>query len=217
MTLYRCIRFFVVGYTRVVYRVKVVGRENVPPAGPYVIAATHRSMLDIPLIGAITTRRVRFMGKASLFRVPVLGAIFTALGGFAVARDGSDVGPLRESLHILEGGEPLVVYPEGTRQHGPKIAALQPGATYLASRMNVPLVPVGIAGAEEAFRSSKGKLPGFGRIIVVVGTPILPPAREGSVVKRAAVDELSATLHARMQVLYDEAYAIRGGPKPPAS
>lgn len=209
MILWRVLHFVVVGYTRVVYRVRVVGRELVPPTGSYIIAPTHRSMLDIPLAGTITNRRIRFMGKAPLFRVPVLGAMFRALGGFPVERDGSDVGPLRESLRILETGEPLVVYPEGTRQHGREIAPLQPGAAYLSAKAGVPIVPVGIAGAEETFRSRRRWLPGFGRIVVVVGEPILPPVRQSSVVKRSAVDELTATLHERLQKLTDEAYSLR--------
>lgn len=211
MTFYRFMRFFVVGYVRLVYRVRVVGREHVPKSGPYVIAPTHRSMLDIPLVGAITTRRIRFMGKQSLFRVPVLGTIFSALGGYAVARDGSDFGPVRESLKMLDTGEPIVVYPEGTRQHGGEIAPLQPGAVYLALKANVPILPVGIAGAEEVFRQRKGRLPGFGRIVVVVGEPIAPPVRERSVVKRAIVDEISADLRVTLQRLSDEAYRIRDG------
>ena len=211
MTFYRFMRFFVVGYTRLVYRVRVVGREHVPKRGPYIIAPSHRSMLDIPLAGAITVRRIRFMGKAPLFRVPVLGAIFRALGGFPVERDGSDFGPLRDSLRILDSGEPLVVYPEGTRQRGRKIAPLQAGAAYLGAKANVAIVPIGIAGAEETFRSRRGLLPGFGRIVVVVGEPIPPPVRSGSVVKRSSVDELSDTLRERLQKLIDEAYSLRDG------
>jgi 1-acyl-sn-glycerol-3-phosphate acyltransferase len=199
-------RFFIVGYVLLVYRVRVIA-----PSGPYVIAPMHRSMLDIPLVGAVTTRRVRFMGKESLFRVPVLGTIFSALGGYAVARDGSDFGPVRESLKMLAAGEPVVVYPEGTRQHGPEIAPLQPGAVYLALKANVPIVPVGIAGAEEIVRNRKGRFWGFARIVVVVGDPIPPPERETSVVKRAVVDDFSADLRVRLQQLYDEDYRIRDG------
>jgi 1-acyl-sn-glycerol-3-phosphate acyltransferase len=167
-------------------------------------------MLDIPVVGVISTRRVHFMGKSSLFKVPVLGWLFTVLGGFAVERDGSDTGPIRESLRFLQAGDPLVVYPEGTRQRGRPVAQLQPGAAYLSAKTGAPIIPVGIAGAEETFRSRRGRMPGFGRIVVVVGEPILPPERTGSVVKRSVTDELSATLHERLQKLTDEAYLIRG-------
>ena len=211
MRTYQIIRLLVVGYTRAVYRVRVIGRGHVPKAGAYIIAPAHRSMLDIPLASAVTNRRIRFMGKAPLFRVPVLGAVFRALGGFPVERDGGDVGPVRDSLRILEAGEPLVVYPEGSRQRGRQIAELQPGAAYLAAKVGVPIVPVGIAGAEETFRTRPGRMPGFGRIVVLVGEPILPPTRTSSVVKRSSVDELSATLHERLQKLIDEAYSVRSG------
>lgn len=211
MTFYRGVRVLLVAYLRVVYRIQVVGREHVPLTGAFILAPSHRSMLDIPVVGVISKRRVHFMGKSSLFRVPVLGSLFRALGGFPVERDGSDVGPVRESLRILRTGEPLVVYPEGTRQRGRQIAALQPGAAYLAGKVGVPIVPVGIAGVEETFRSRAGRLPGFGRIVVVVGEPMLPPAREGSAVKRAVVDELSGELRGQVQHLFDEAYVLRDG------
>jgi 1-acyl-sn-glycerol-3-phosphate acyltransferase len=112
---------------------------------------------------------------------------------------------------MLATGEPVVVYPEGTRQHGPEIAPLQPGAVYLALKANVPILPVGIAGVEETFRSRKRWSWGFGRIVVVVGEPIVPPPRESSVVKRAVVDEMSADLRVTLQRLFDEAYRIRDG------
>ncbi len=209
MRLYRFMRFFVVGYVRVVWRVRYVGLEKVPTAGAYVVAPSHRSMLDIPIAGGITKRRVRFMGKAPLFRVPVLGAIFRALGGFPVERDGSDRAPLRDSMRIIEAGEPLVVYPEGTRQYGREIAPLQPGAAYLALKTGVPIVPLGIAGTEETFRSRAGRIPGFAPVVVVIGDPIAPPPRTGSVAKRANVDALSATLHERLQEYLDAAYELR--------
>ena len=131
-------------------------------------------MMDILFTARVTRRRVRFMGKASLFKVPVLGAFFSALGGFPVARDGTDRKAVRDSVTMLEAGDVLCVYPEGTRQHGPKIQPLQPGAAYLALRAGVPIVPVGIAGAEEILRAHKAPIPRFGRVTIVIGPPIVP-------------------------------------------
>ncbi len=192
------------------WRVRVLGADRVPKEGGFVFAPSHRSMLDIPWLAATTRRRIRFMGKASLFRVPVLGWIFSALGGFPVERDGSDRGPLRDSLTILDNGEPLAVYPEGTRQHGPEIQPLQAGAAYLAIKAGVPIVPVAIAGSEEPFRGPT-RLPRFGRGVVLVGEPIHPPEKTGSVVKRELVDHLSAQLRVELQKLFDEASALREG------
>jgi 1-acyl-sn-glycerol-3-phosphate acyltransferase len=207
---YRFARALVVWVSTRPWRVRVIGSERVPASGGFVFAPSHRSMLDIPWVAATTTRRIRFMGKAALFRVPVLGWIFAALGGFPVERDGSDRGPLRDSLAILNNGEPLAVYPEGTRQHGTEIQPLQAGAAYLAIKAGVPIVPVACAGSEEPFRGGH-RLPRFAQGVVLVGEPIQPPVRTSSVVKRELVDQLSAQLRVELQKLFDEAYAIRDG------
>ena len=120
------------------------------------------------------------MGKAEVFKIPVLGAIFRALGGFPVARDGTDRKAVRDSMAMLQAGDVLAVFPEGTRQHGPKIQPLQPGAAYLALRADVPIVPIGIAGTEEIMRSRGRLLPRFGRVAIVVGEPLVPPPRTTS-------------------------------------
>ena len=152
------------------------------------------------------------MGKASLFRVPVLGTFFRALGGFPVARDGTD----RKARARLDGdarrrARCCCVYPEGTRQHGPKIQPLQPGAAYLALRAGVPIVPVGIAGTEEILRAHKDPIPRFGRVAMVVGEPIVPAARASGVVPREQVDALTGDAADALQALFDEAYELRDG------
>ena len=211
MWFYRFCRPWLTGIPWVLYRVRIVGREHLPATGGFVITPSHRSMMDILFTARVTTRRVRFMGKASLFKVPLLGAFFTALGGFPVARDGTDRKAVRDSVAMLESGDVLVVYPEGTRQNGPKIQPLQPGAAYLAIRAGVPIVPVGIAGAEEIMRAHKIPFPRFGRVTIVVGPPIVPEARTSGVVARDKVDDVTARLADALQVLFDEANRMRDG------
>jgi 1-acyl-sn-glycerol-3-phosphate acyltransferase len=193
------------------YRVRLRGTEKLPRTGGYIMASSHRSMMDIPLNARLTKRQLRYMGKASLFKVPVLGWFFRTLGGFEVQRDGTDRKALRESIAMLQSGEVLLVYPEGTRYNGPKIEPLQPGAAYLALRAGVPILPVGLAGTEEIFRSHRTRIPHFGRVAMVVGDPIMPPALSSSVVPRAAVDALTSELHEALQRLFDEAYRLRSG------
>ena len=206
---YRFARVMVVLFSMRPWRVKVIGAENIPLSGPVILAPSHRSMLDITWTSGITHRRIRFMGKDTLFRVPVLGWCFTALGGFAVARDGTDRGPLRDSLAILANGEVLTLYPEGTRQRGPAIQALQPGAAWIAIKAGVPIIPIAIAGSEEPFRSGR-RVPRFGRGVILIGAPMHPPQKTGGVVKRALVNEFSDELHGELQSLFDRAYDIRG-------
>src|SRR6478736_9617214 len=166
MLFYRIVRPIVTGICRVLWRVRVSGRENLPRDGGFILAPSHRSMMDIPFAAVVTSRRIRFMGKKSLFGVPVIGPIFRWLGGFPVARDGTDRKAVRESVAMLRAGEVLCVYPEGTRQHGPKIQPLQPGAAYLALRAGVPIVPIGLAGTEEILRTKRVKLPRFRRVVM---------------------------------------------------
>jgi 1-acyl-sn-glycerol-3-phosphate acyltransferase len=209
VSFYRIVRLVVAGGTQLLWRVRTEGRDRLPQAGGYVLAPSHRSMMDIPLLALVTPRRIRFMGKAPLFRIPLLGAAFGALGGFPVERDGTDRRAVRDSVAMLQAGEVLAVYPEGTRQHGPKIQPLQPGAAYLAMRAGVPVVPVGIAGSEEILRSHGRHVPRFERAAIVVGAPIAPPARTSSSVPRSAVEAMTARLHDELQAVFEAAYRLR--------
>ena len=209
MLFYRVVHALVARGSALVFRARIRGRERLPRSGGYVLAPSHRSMMDIPFIAVVTPRRIRFMGKVQVFNIPVVGTLFRWLGGFPVLRDGTDRKAVRDSIEILQGGEPLVIYPEGTRQHGGAIQPLQPGAAYLAIRAGVPIVPVGIAGSEEIFRSHGTKTPRFGRVAIVVGEPIQPPPRTTGAVKREVVNEVTDTLAKELQQVFDEAYALR--------
>jgi len=208
---YRIVWWTVAKGSGVLYRVRIVGAERLPRSGGYVLAPSHRSMMEITLLALVTKERIRYMGKAEVFKIPVLGAIFRSLGGFPVARDGTDRKAVRDSMAMLQAGDRLAIFPEGTRQHGPKIQPLQPGAAYLALRANVPIVPVGMAGTEEIMRSGRGRLPRFGRVVIVVGEPLVPPPRPTSAVPRAEVDAFTAQLAEALQRAFDEALELRNG------
>ena len=192
---------------RVYWRVRIKGRENIPKSGAYVIAPVHRSNIDTLLSGCLTRRRIRFMGKDSLWKYKWSGALFSSLGAFPVHRGTPDREALRICEEAVRGGEPAVLFPEGTRQSGPKVQPLFEGAAFVAARAGVPIVPVGIGGSEWAMpKGSKRILPV--KVAIVVGEPIPVPARtEGSRVSRRAVAELTDTLAERLQVLFDEALA----------
>jgi 1-acyl-sn-glycerol-3-phosphate acyltransferase len=209
MLFYRVVHWILTNGSKLLWRVRVVGIDRVPATGGFVLAPSHRSMMDIPLSAIVTKRRIRFMGKVSLFRIPVLGTLFTWLGGFPVARDGTDRKAVRDSVAMLEGGEVLCVFPEGTRQNGPKIQPLQPGAAYLALRAGVPILPIGMAGSEEILRDHNSPIPHFGRVVITVGDPIVPEARASGVVARDKVDALTQQLSDSLQALFDQAYEAR--------
>lgn len=206
MTFYRFARSVLVGACRVYLRLSVRGSDNVPAEGPFVLAPVHRSNIDTVLAAAVTRRRLRFMGKDSLWEHRSTAALFSALGGFPVHRGIADREALRKCIEVIQGGEPLVIFPEGTRRTGEVVEDIFEGAAYIAARTGVPVVPVGIGGSEAAMpRGSKGIRPA--RVRIVVGKPIEPPVGEDGRVRRRAVHEMTEQLHGELQRLFDEARA----------
>ncbi|GAC1537699.1 MAG: hypothetical protein NVS3B12_21960 [Acidimicrobiales bacterium] len=204
--LYRVIRSLIMGFARTFWRLQIEGADNLPASGPYVVAPVHRSNVDTPLIALISRRRLRFMGKDSMWRSPLAGRLFSALGGFPVHRGTVDRDALRRCVEVIAGGEPLVIFPEGTRQSGPIVGDLFEGAAYVAMRTGVPIIPVGIGGSERAMpKGAKGLRPVAVRI--VIGAPIEPPATEDGVKRasRRVVKELTTRLRTEIQAAFDRA------------
>jgi 1-acyl-sn-glycerol-3-phosphate acyltransferase len=211
LMLYRFVRTVVAGFCRVYWRLSIDGTENVPASGPFVLAPVHRSNVDTLLAATVTDRRMRFMGKDSLWKYRWSAWFFNVMGGFAVHRGTVDREALRRCEEVLRGGEPLVIFPEGTRRSGPLVTDLFDGAAYVATRAGVPIVPVGIGNSEAAMgRGSKFLRPV--RVALVVGPPIFPeaPVGDGSRVSRRAVHELTERLGKELQRLFDEAQ-VRSG------
>lgn len=207
--LYRVVRDIIVAFSRVFWRLEVHGREHVPD-GPFILSAVHRSNIDSPLVSAVTRRRLRFMGKHTMWKYDLPGRFFTAMGGFGVNRETADREALRTCIAVLEGGEPLVMFPEGQRRAGPVVEDLAEGPAYVSSRTGVPILPVGIGGSAEAMPlGAKWIKPT--KIVIVIGAPIDAPV--GADGKRPARRQIHATtevLRERVQALYDEAKRIGG-------
>ncbi len=211
--LYATIRALIHGVCRVWFRLEIHGREHLPSDGAYVLSPIHRSNLDTPVLASITTRRLRYMGKESLWRSRPLGWLLTALGGFPVQRGTADREALKAGLACIERGEPLVMFPEGTRQSGPDVAEMFDGPAYVACRTGVPIVPIGLGGTEAAMPKGS-KLIRPVKMVFVIGAPLVPPVpAEGKrSTSRRAVRELSAELGQAIQALFDEAQALAGSP-----
>src|SRR5690606_35888516 len=114
-----------------------VGIENIPAAGPAIIACNHVSYLDPPLLGSALSRPVRFLGKYELFTIPALGAFLRSVQCLPVRRGSLDIRAVRASLAVLRRGEVLGIFPEGTRY---KLAGLRPfyqGVGWLAIKERV--------------------------------------------------------------------------------
>ena len=210
---YATIRAIVVGFCRLFWRLSVRGLEHVPATGPFVLAPVHRSNVDFAVVAACSRRRMRYLAKDSIWKLG-LGRVWESLGAIAVVRGTPDREAMRSLEATLAAGEPVVMFPEGTRQTGPEVQPLFDGVAYVAARARVPIVPVGIGGSERAMpKGSKMIRPV--KITMVIGEPIVPEAREeGARVPRRAVAELTATLKSEVQRLFDEAQALAGTPNP---
>ena len=206
MILYQIVRFLILVVAKLLWRVRFEGLENVPRVGAFVLAPVHRSFIDFAIVSGVTRRRMGYMGKESLWNSTLLGRFISTLGAYPVNRGAPDREALRRTLALLEKGEPLVLFPEGTRRSGPVIDHLAEGAAYVASRAGVPVVPVGIGGSERALPKGK-KLPRPVKILVIVGEPLQPaPIPEGfRHPSRRAVKELTLQLQGVLQELYDRA------------
>lgn len=201
---YRVIGFVVTTFIRLYTRMRIEGREHIPATGAFVLAPVHRSYVDTPIAACVTSRRLRFMGKDSVWKSRPAGWLASALGSFPVTRGTADREALKRAIAVLDAGEPLVLFPEGERKSGPVVQPLFDGAVYVAAKAGVPIVPVGIGGSERVM--PKGARFIFPRKVhVIVGAPIAAPETATGRLSRVALREHTALLHAELQRLYDEA------------
>lgn len=135
---------------RVLYRLRVIGLENIPEGKPVILCANHTSNFDPPLLGSpLTTRRVHYMAKAELFEVPVLGWVLPRICAFPVKRGGVSKESIRLSLQLLQDNNILGIFPEGSRNAG---GMGKKGAASLALKSGAVVVPSAIVGGYKLFR-----------------------------------------------------------------
>lgn len=203
--LYRFLRLLVLGVAKLFGRVEVHGGEHVPETGPFVLAPVHRSNIDFALAALVTRRRLRYMVKDSVWKFKPLGAFVAFNGGFPVHRGAADREALRTCVEVIELGDPLVMFPEGTRRSGPVVEELFDGPAYVAAKTRVPVVPVGIGGSERMMPKG-AKFIRRSKLVLVVGEPIdPPPPSEGGRTSRRAVKALTEQLRVEIQKLFDDA------------
>jgi 1-acyl-sn-glycerol-3-phosphate acyltransferase len=183
-------------FGRAMSRVRFEGAlDQLPTDGPLILAANHASNLDAPVIGAWLIpklgRRIHWLGKKELFDWPVVGWMAANGGVHPVDRGAADVEAFRLARRILDEGQVLFVFPEGTRSPDGSLQAAHDGLASLALRTGAPIVPIAIAGSSKVWpRGQKLPHPG-GRVTVRVGRPfrladVLPPDVERRTAKTLA-------------------------------
>lgn len=174
-----------------VRRWKVEGADNLPRQGGVVIVANHTSFWDPVVVGCAFKRRVFFMAKEELFRIPLFGTLITLLGAFPVQRDRIDRRALRLAMQKLSAGHPVVIFPEGRRSHTGELLKPQLGAALLAIKGGVPILPVALHGTRGI----------IGKVRVRVGEPMSFPELYGTKPSRATLEAVSGHLMEKIAAL----------------
>jgi len=148
--LYKILKPIAVALMRWRLELEIRGAEHVPGSGPVLVVSNHQSVLDPPIIGGSTSRTLHFMAKAELFRIPGFGRLIRNLNAHPVRREGSDPKALKTAARLLEEGEALLAFPEGTRSRDGSFGEGKPGIGMLAVLTEVPVVPTYVTGTLHA-------------------------------------------------------------------
>ena len=203
--MYRSFAWIVRTFVYPYFSLRSSGKEHLSLRGPLIIAPVHRSNLDVPLLVPLSKRHIRSLAKDSMFKGRLASWFSASIGAVPVRRGQADRQALEMTKQLLLGGEAVLVFPEGTRQHGLKVENIFDGCAYLAAKCNAPVVPVGIAGTEEAM-SSGVKVPRRKKVAICAGEPMwFGMAGSAAGGRMAARREFSEELRRRLQELMDEA------------
>lgn len=162
--------FLLAWFVRIIFFIIPRGRKNEPELtdGPYIVASNHISALDPIIICAVTRRQQpRFMSKAELFRVPVIGGIIRAWGAYPVDRGGRDAGVIKKTVSMIGEGKSIGIFPQGTRRPGtdPMSTPVRAGLGLICVHSKAQVLPVKIT-------SRRMKVRPFRPVRVTVGKPI---------------------------------------------
>ena len=197
--MYSIARVVLTPLTLLLYRVRAIGRENVPGEGALVLAPNHFSQMDHFFAGVYLRRKIRFMAKSQLFGPPVLTFIYKHGGVFPVRRGHHDEEAFKTAFELIDQGEMLLVYAEGGRQRSGELGEPKPGIGRIALETGAPIVPVAIYGSATARRWRHGRFP---RVTVRFGEPLTFPVEVGAGRERQL--EVAAEVFAEVKRMYGE-------------
>jgi 1-acyl-sn-glycerol-3-phosphate acyltransferase len=178
--------------------VRLIGLENVPKEGAFIIASNHLSWMDVTLVPSFIKRKVVYMAKEELFYSKV-GWLVRAMGAFPVKRGEADRQSLRAADTQLKAGKIFMIFPEGTRSKNHQLAQAHVGLGMIALRAGVPVVPVAVWGTENTFKKLRP------RVTVSYGKPVtLTP--KGKKITREDIEEATTEVMRRIAAMMPPQY-----------
>jgi 1-acyl-sn-glycerol-3-phosphate acyltransferase len=155
------------------FRGEVVGLDNVPRQGPFLMASNHCSHLDPPLLGCQIPHQIRFFARSTLWKPGLASWWLDTVETIPVDRDGADVTAMKKTIATLTAGNVVILFPEGTRSPDGHIQTAKPGVGMIACKARVPVVPARIFGSFDAF-GREHRIPRPHPVSYVIGRPLLP-------------------------------------------
>ncbi|KGG04103.1 1-acyl-sn-glycerol-3-phosphate acyltransferase [Prochlorococcus marinus str. MIT 9321] len=165
---------FVLPIYKFVFKGHLIGRENIPKKDSFIMVSNHGSLLDPPFLGHALGRNISFMAKAELFKIPFLGFIIKACGGYPVKRGIADKNAIKNACKKLSNDNCIGIFIDGTRQKNGRVNKPKQGAALLAFKNQKLLLPVAIVNSHRLIRF-KFFIPLFSKIVIKVGKPVQPP------------------------------------------
>lgn len=194
--LYRILRGIVLVLSKIFFRVRYVGLENLEAYDGFVLCCNHTSMTDVVFLAVACKRQIYFVGKEELFKNKFLGALFKAVGAIPVNRGTGDSGAIKKSLSVVKSGNILGIFPEGTRKPVGPPAKAKAGAALIASQANAPIVPASIY--------HEGKIHIFSRVTVRFGESVGPFEQTGNM--RREIRNISESVMGKITEMWEMGY-----------
>jgi 1-acyl-sn-glycerol-3-phosphate acyltransferase len=217
---YYVLKYVILGpLLRLLFRPRIEGLEHIPEEGAAIVAGNHLSFSDHFLMPAIIKRRITFLAKAEYFTGPGLkgrltAAFFRSAGQIPVDRSGKEAGQaaIREGLGVLNKGELLGIYPEGTRSHDGRLYKGKVGVAVMAIKAQVPVVPCAMVGTFEIQPPGK-VVPRIKQVTIRFGEPLDFARYAGMENQKAAIravtDEIMYAILGLSGQEYVDEYAVK--------
>ena len=167
-------KLFVLPIYKLLFRGHLIGKENIPQKGSFIMVSNHGSLLDPPFLGHALGRNISFMAKAELFKIPFLGFVISACGAYPVKRGIADKNTIKTACKKLLNNNCIGIFIDGTRQKNGRVNKPKQGAALLAFKNQKLLLPVAIVNSHRLIKY-KFCIPFFSKIVIKVGKPIQPP------------------------------------------